>query len=250
MLSQLILLWFLSLLKSLPYRPFSAHVSWFLVPQLPSLSLCSYTNRISLQFFALACLSSYMHAFWEVREITSWTPNEFSWPEKFSPVFLPTVWSGSSDPQLIKSAVAVWWTFAERITWLTSFEDPTVFGIWKTTANKMCFCYLPWTELKCMVKRIVPYKVTKYSFAWLILKMQWWPSVVMMGVPSLGGHQCQSFILVLSQAISTENNAAVLAGCARQKCGYWFSGYLSAFESGNSDWQKRGLKADSEQSSD
>jgi len=47
------------------------------------------------------------------------------------------------------------------------------------------------------------------------------------GIPSLGGHQCQNFILVPSQVISTEKSAAVLAGCARKKCSSWFSGCLS-----------------------
>lgn len=168
-LPQLILLWFLSLLKSRCYRPFSAQVSLFLVPQLRFLSLCSYTSRVSLQFFALAYLSSYMHAVWEVTEVTSWTPNEFSWPEKFSPFFLPTVWYGSSDPQLTKSAVAVWWTFAEGINWLTSFEDPTLVS-GKLQPTKCAFVIslkLRVISLNCMVERIMPYKVTKYSFAWL-----------------------------------------------------------------------------------
>lgn len=49
---------------------------------------------------------------------------------------------------------------------LASFEDPTALGVWKTTANKACFCCLPKTELKCMTERIMPHSVTKYIFAW------------------------------------------------------------------------------------
>lgn len=37
------------------------------------------------------------------------------------------------------------------------FEDPTALDVWKTTANKVCFCYLPQTELKCMTERIMPH---------------------------------------------------------------------------------------------
>lgn len=40
---------------------------------------------------------------------------------------------------------------------LASFEDPTALGVWKTTANKACFCYLPQTELKRMTERIMPH---------------------------------------------------------------------------------------------
>ena len=156
---QLILLWFLSFLKSLPYRSLSDQVSWFIVPLLSSLSLYSYAGRVSLLFFALACLSCHMHPFWEVtgdgivnsrRVLLAWQRNCLPPSQQSDLGHLMSSWA--------KSAVALRWALCRRneLT-LTSFEDPTAFGAWKTTANKMCFCYLPPTELKQMIERIMPY---------------------------------------------------------------------------------------------
>lgn len=105
---QLILLWFLSLLKSPSYRSLSAQVSWFIVPQLPSLSLYSYASRVSAVLCPSLSIFSYAPLLRSYRkwhsELQMSSPSLTEIASLFPSSLICVIWSPAEPNQLLLCA--------------------------------------------------------------------------------------------------------------------------------------------------